>query len=189
MFAKIVLLQFYCWEGHGTLLYATQHTPNPISNKANHCAQVNLTKIQPLSTNHFLSQCYHTKQRHQCLCKAEVVNNTRALFNIIAQFIVKNIWQDCYYFTPCLLIFLKKKKRQISSLIFLLWVSLLKFSEICKEKQYLKLIDLPRNNPVLWIIIFPIPWIEILMQPVLPKIWPFTSKNTHVVPSLCFINI
>lgn len=189
MFAKIVLLQFYCWEGHGTLLYATQHTPNPISNKANHCAQVNLTKIQPLSTNHFFKPMLPYKTKASVFVQGWSSQQHWALFNIIAQFIIQNIWQDCYYFTPCLLIFLKKKKRQISSLINLLWVSLLKFSEICKEKQYLKLIDLPRNNPVLWIIIFPIPWIEILMQPVLPKIWPFTSKNTHVVPSLCFINI
>lgn len=60
---KIVFLQFYCWEGHGTLLYATQHTPNPISNKANHCGQVNLTKIRPLSTNHFFKPMlpYKTK--------------------------------------------------------------------------------------------------------------------------------
>ena len=109
MFVKIVLLQFYCWEGHGTLLYATQHTPNPISNKANHCAQVNLTKIRPLSTNHFLSQCYHTKQRHQCLCKAEVINNTRALFNIIAQFIVENIWQKLLLFHTMFVDIFKKK--------------------------------------------------------------------------------
>lgn len=188
MFVNIVLLQFYSWEGHGTLLYATQHTPNPISNKANHCGQVNLTKIRPLSTNHFFKPMlpYKTKasvfvqgwSSQQHLSPFQYHSTVHSTEHLARFSLFHTMFVDIF-----------QKKWQISSLIFLLWVSLLRFSEICKGKQYLKLIDLPRNNRVLWIIIFPIPWIEILMQPVLSKIWPITSKNTDVVPSLCFINI